>query len=474
MSRHPVVMMALGGALVLAAVLAHKAYLSAPERSAATSATVYYCPMHPQITATRPGDCPVCNMRLVPRTPQPAAPTAEPHDMAGGRHWQCPMHPQIIAEEKGLCPICSMPLAPMPAPPALPSGPQDRSQGVSGYAPITLDGARRQLLGVRAETVQRRQLRGALRTSGRLTYDETRVHHVHTRYEAYVEAVYADFNGKYVKKGEPLLSLYSPELLAAQKEYLIALHGRRDASPPGAAIADGSAGLLDAARQKLLLLGVSPADITELERSGTASPALRMYAPISGYVIGKVAVHGMRVRPEDSLYDIVDLSRLWVLADVYESELPRLQLGLSATITLPYWPERSWAARVSYIYPAVDPKTRTVKVRLEVENPREELKAEMYADVLLKGPARAALVVPEDAVIETGARTLVFVLGPGGTLEPRQVTLGGRQDQLLEVKSGLREGEQVAMGASFLLDSESRLQSAILGLGIEPSAGKGP
>ena len=384
------------------------------------------------------------------------------------------MHPQIIADEKGVCPICTMALVPMPAAPELPSGQKDAAAGVSGYAPIVLDAARRQLLGVRTEAVQRRQLHGALRTSGRLTYDETRVHHVHTRYEAYVEAVYADFIGKYVKKGEPLLSLYSPELLAAQQEFLIALHGRRADPPPGAASPDGSATLIEAARQKLLFLAVSPADIMELERTGTASPALRVYAPISGYVIGKVAVHGMRVRPEDSLYDIVDLSRLWVLADVYESELPRLQLGLSATITLPYWPERSWAARVSYIYPAVDPKTRTVKVRLEVENPREELKAEMYADVLLKGPARAALVVPEDAVIETGTRTLVFVLGPGGSLQPRPVMLGGRQDQLLEVKSGLSEGEQVALGAGFLLDSESRLQSAIQGLGSETAAGKGP
>lgn len=478
MRRHPLLMMALGAALALAAVFIQKAYRGTADHPTAASATTYYCPMHPQITAERPGDCPICNMRLVPRQsslPDPKAAQAAPQ----GTHWQCPMHPQIIAEEKGLCPICSMPLQPMPAPPTLTaeSPPPDAAPpdpGVSGYAPLVLDAQRRQLLGVRTETVKRVALSGALRTSGRLTYDETRVHHVHTRYEAYVEAVYADFTGKYVKKGEPLLSLYSPELLAAQTEFLIALRGSHSEALPGSVPVGGGAGLLDSARQKLLLLQVSPADIMELERTQKASPNLRVYSPASGYVIGKLAVHGMRARPEDSLFDIVDLSRLWVLADVYESDLPRLQLGLSATIALPYWPERSWSARVSYIYPMVDPKTRTVKVRLEVENPREELKAEMYADVVLTGAARSVLAVSEDAVLETGERTLVLVLMPGGALVPRLVKLGSREGTRREVKSGLHEGEQVALGASFLLDSESRLQAALRGLGAEPSAGKGP
>lgn len=479
MSRHPLLMMALGGALVLAAVAARQVYRTAAEST--TAGATYYCPMHPQITSARAGDCPICNMRLVPRpaalpTAPAAASTPKPQSPASLTRWQCPMHPQIIAEEKGTCPICTMPLQPMPPPPALASESNSgkTAPAVSGYAPLVLDAPRRQLLGVRSESVRRVQLSGALRTSGRLTYDETRVHHVHTRYEAYVEAVYADFTGKYVKKGEPLLSLYSPELLAAQTEFLIALRSRGNTLPHAPELPGGNGALLDAARQKLQLLQVSPADIMELERSGHETEAVRVYAPISGYVVGKLAVHGMKARPEDSLFDIVDLSRLWVLADVYESDLPRLQLGLTATITLPYWPERSWSARVSYIYPMVDPKTRTVKVRLEVENPRSELKAEMYADVQLISAPRSALVVSEDAVIETGERALVFVLGSGDTLQPRQVGLGGREGGLREIKSGLNEGEAVARGASFLLDSESRLQSAISGMGTEPGAAKEP
>jgi len=472
-----VLLMLLGAALALAATWGRKAYFATPQRTA--PADIYYCPMHPQITADHPGDCPICNMRLVPRptAPGPAAarpptPADEPSGAPPRQRYQCPMHPQIIAEEKGVCPICTMQLAPMPEPPQLAaSTAHPGPPPPSGYAKVVLDPQRRQLLGIQRVAVRRTELAGTLRAAGRVTYDETRLHHVHTRYEAYIEAVYADFTGKYVKKGEPLLSLYSPELLAAQQEYLIALSGQKSGLQLG--LGQGGSTLAESARQKLLLLHVSPADLAQLERSAQVNQTLRVDAPISGYVVGKVAVHGMRVRPEDSLFDIVDLSQLWVVADVYESDLPRLQLGLPATVTLSYWPERSWPAKVSYIYPAVDPKTRTVKVRLEVKNPREELKAEMYADVLLSLPPRSALVLPEDAVIETGTRKLVFVLSADDSLEPREVELGAREGSLREVRSGLREGEPVARGANFLLDSESRLQSALAGLGGPPAAAAG-
>ena len=200
----------------------------------------------------------------------------------------------------------------------------------------------------------------------------------------------------------------------------------------------------------------------ELERSGQASEAVRVYAPISGYVVGKLAVHGMKARPEDSLFDIVDLSRLWVLADVYESDLPRLQLGLTATITLPYWPDRKWQGTISFIFPSVDPKTRTVRVRIEVHNPSSDLKADMFADVELKVESREALVIPDDAVIETGRRKLVFVKDAEGSLQQREIVTAERSGHLFEVRSGLQEGELVAQGSSFLLDSEARLQSGFL------------
>jgi Cu(I)/Ag(I) efflux system membrane fusion protein len=329
--------------------------------------------------------------------------------------------------------------------------------GPSGYSPLQIDPQRQQLLGLKTTAAKIETIAGTLRTVGRVTFDETRIHHVHTRFEAYVEQVYADFTGKYVRKGEPLVSLYSPDLLAAEQEYLIALRAQAGGSPPDRT----GVNLAQSARQKLLLWNIEERDIAALEQSGQPSYTLRLYAPISGYVTAKLAVHGMRIKPEDSLFDLVDLSRIWVLADIYEYELPRLRLGQQATITLAYWPNRSWAGRITYIYPSVDPKTRTVKVRLDVENPQNDLKAEMYANVEIAVAPHPALVVPEEAVLETGTRKLVFVALGEGKLEPREVQTGERANRLYELKSGLKEGERVALGAAFLLDSESRLQAVI-------------
>lgn len=397
---------------------------TAPATTPAAAEERYHCPMHPQIVSERPGDCPICNMKLVP-LPRSAPPSAEAHAQHA---------PQRAA------------------PPA-------------GWSAVTVDPEAQQRLGLKTAGVQRQTFVGTIRAAGRFTYDETRIHHIHTRYEAYVEHVFADFTGKSVRRGEPLVSLYSPDLLAAEQEYLIALRSQRTMPllPGPSGTTSGAPDLVAAAKQKLLLWNISPADITQLERSGRPSQTLKLYAPSSGVIVAKTAVHGMRVRPEDSLFDLVDLSRLWVLADVYEYELPRLRVGLVATITVPYWPERSWPGRITYIYPAVDPQTRTIRVRLEVDNTKGELKAEQLAAVTFQVAPRSALVVPEDAVLETGARTLVFVAQDGGRLQPREVVTGERADRLYEIKSGLVEGEHVALGALFLVDSESRLQAAVRG-----------
>jgi len=383
--------------------------------------------------------------------------------------WQCPMHPQIISDRPGECPICNMKLVPMATPAPAPSS---SSPAPGGYAPLRISKQHQELLNLKLAEVKSATIAGGIRTTGRITYDETRLHHVHTRYEAYVDSLYADFTGKYVRKGEPLLSLYSPELLAAQSEYLIALHSQKSGGGENAPDRrPAGVDLLAAARQKLRLWNIGDADIHALAESGQPSETLKLYAPISGYVIGKMAVHGMRVKPEDSLFDIVDLSRVWVLADVYEYELPRLKLGQSAAMTLAYWPGRSWSGRISYIYPAVDPKTRTVKVRFDVANPEHALKADMYTDVTIAIEPHAALTVPEDAVLETGTRRLVFVAAAGGQLEPREVTTGERAGGFYEVKRGLAAGERVALGAAFLLDSESRLQAALSGMAAGPTDG---
>jgi Cu(I)/Ag(I) efflux system membrane fusion protein len=258
-------------------------------------------------------------------------------------------------------------------------------------------------------------------------------------------------------------------VLAAQQEYLLALRSQRGDGASGSVGIHAGVDLVAAAREKLLLWDISAADIAALTRRGQPSRSLNLYAPSSGFIIAKTAVHGMRVKPEDSLFDLVDLSRLWVIADVYEYELPRLRRDQSATITVPYWADRVWPGRVTYIYPAVDPQTRTIRVRLEVDNSQGELKAEMLANVTIAVAPRRALLVPDDAVVETGARKLVFVARANGVLEPREITTLDHAEGQYEVHSGLAEGDEVARGALFLLDSESRLQAAIQSLARPPA-----
>ena len=387
------------------------------------------------------------------------------------------MHPQVVADKPGDCPICNMALVPVPVENPAETAPAKPAKLPADLAPITLDPQQQQQIGLKTAEAKQQTFGGVLRAAGRFAFDETRIHHIHTRFEAYVEQVYADFTGKYVRQGEPLLSLYSPELYAAQQEYLIALQQSRlptGTISPMAAPGSGDRGidLVAAARQKLLLWNVSPGEIRALERSGQPSRSVKIFAPSSGYVVAKTAVHGMRVKPEDSLFDLVDLSRLWVIAEAYEYELPRLRVGQQATITVAYWPDRTWSGRITYIYPSIDPQTRTVRLRLEVDNPQNVLKAEMLATVAISVAPRQALVIPEDAVIETGTRKLVFVVetlaGDRTRLVPREVTTGERADELYEVTTGLRAGDRVAVAATFLLDSESRLQAALRAMNEAP------
>ncbi|MBK8594513.1 MAG: efflux RND transporter periplasmic adaptor subunit [Holophagales bacterium] len=402
----------------------------------------------------------------------PAAAKGQKEQMAP-RH-QCPMHPEIVKDGSGDCPICGMKLVPIEeigkGADASPATEETGTPGTPGLVPITIDATKRQLLGLTTIVVKRASFETSIRTTGRVAWDERRVHHVHTRYEAYVEEIEADYTGKYVRKGEVLVKVYSPELYATQKEYLLALAAAR--STAGSAlpsVARGGRDLVAAARERLLLWDISPADIDALERRGEPTRTLNIYAPISGFVTSRTAYHGMKVMPADTLFDIVDLSALWVIADVYEYELPRLSLGQAATMTLSYWPGRSWTGRVTYVAPAVDEATRTVKVRLEVANPKGELKPEMFASVTIHGRSRDVLVVPDDVLIDSGERKVVF-LSPGeGQLVPREISVGDQSDGVVEVTAGLSEGDVVARGASFLVDSESRLKSALSAMGADPA-----
>lgn len=371
--------------------------------------------------------------------------------------YQCPMHPSYVSDRPGDCPICGMKLVPLrtdpPAAEAAPAG--DR-------VAVTLAPDRLRMLGLRSEPAVVAEIDSSIRTVGRVAVDERRIHHIHTKFEGYIERLYVDFTGKFVERGQPLALVFSPELVATQEEYLLALRAQRrlgESQVPS--VARGGSDLLEAARRRLLLWDIAPATIDRLERTGEVERSLELYSPVSGYVVQKTAVHGMRAMPQDTLFDIADLSHLWVLADVYEQDLATVRLGMPAELSVTYLPGRTWTGSVTWIAPMVDEKTRTVKVRVEVANADDQLKPEMFADVTLRAPAGRGVVVPEGAVIRSGARELVFVDDGLGRYEPREVRLGRKGARGVEVRAGLAPGERVVTSANFLLDSESSLKAAL-------------
>jgi Cu(I)/Ag(I) efflux system membrane fusion protein len=387
------------------------------------------------------------------------------------------MHPGFVAERPGACPICGMTLVPMQESARGPAAARHNDHESHGPAAAALDRAvveltpeRRRQLGLRSEPVVSVALQHTIRTVGRVTADERRVHHVHARVEGYLERIEVDFVGRLVERGEVLASLYSPELLATQQEYLLAWRAReRLAGSEVEGVRQGASDLVGAARQRLLLWDIRAADIERLERGGEPLRTLDLHAPASGYVTGKMAVAGMRVTPADILFDIADLSRLWVMADVYESDLPGVRLGMDAELTLAHLPGRSWAGTVAHVAPTVDEATRTIKARVEVANADGALKPGMFAEVQLKAMLGRGLVAPASALLVSGTRTLAFV-ERDGRIEPRELAVGPRGDEGVRILAGVSEGERVVTSPGFLLDSESSLKATLAALAPPASA----
>ena len=387
--------------------------------------------------------------------------------------YHCPMHPTYVSDKPGACPICGMKLVPIePSAPAPASEAHPAEPGVPGYVPVMIPAGRLQSMGITVAEAARTSLDQSFRTFGRVAFDETKVHHIHTRFEGYIEHMYADYTGEFVRKGQPLFSVYSPELYATQNEYLLALRAReqrqQSGDRPDSPWAASTVDLVRAARERLALWNIGENEIRELERTRQPSRAVVIASPVTGYVTSKMAVHGLQVKPADNLYDIVDLSTVWVLADIYEVDLPLVKVGQPAAISMDYGPGKTWRGKIVFIDPTVDPATRTVKARIEIANPGGELKPDMYAHVDIGGSRATGIAVPDSAVIATGERNIVFVAKGAGMFEPREVVLGVQVRNMVEILQGVSEGEKVVTGANFLLDSESKLKAAISPGGEHP------
>jgi len=324
---------------------------------------------------------------------------------------------------------------------------------------ITLSPDKVQLIGVRTAVAEYRSLGKEIRAVGKVVPDETRLAYVNTKVAGWVKKLYVDYTGKEVVKGQPLLSLYSPDLVTAQEEYLIAIQAAKSGPAGSSEIESSQQELIESAKRRLQLWDITDQQIAELEKNGKPQTDMIIEAPLSGIVLEKMVLDGAYISPGMNLYRIADLSTIWILADIYEYEVPLVRIGQSARVTLPYQSGGAYLAEVNYIYPTLDPVTRTVKVRLVVKNPRLLFKPEMFADVEINVSSGSRLVIPRSAVIDSGMRQIVYVEKKPGVYEQRQVTLGLRGEDYVEIVKGIAKGDRVVTSGNFLIDSESQLRT---------------
>ncbi|MBI1789359.1 MAG: efflux RND transporter periplasmic adaptor subunit, partial [Acidobacteria bacterium] len=387
--------------------------------------------------------------------PAPGAAAAKPARRI--LYYVDPMHPAYKSDKPGIAPDCGMKLEPVYEDGAGHPGAEHPTAEAAPPGAIHISPEKQQMIGVRYGEVEATAGSQSFRTTGKVAMDETRIARVHARLEGWIDEVFADFTGKQVAKGQRLLTLYSPEMFATQQEYLLALKSKEIMQTSTLHSArENSDSLLEAARRRLELWDLSAPQIEEIARTRRPIRNTTLYSPAGGYVIARNAYPKQRIMPETELYAIADLTRVWILADVFESDAPRVQVGQGAVVSLPY-AGRQFHATVSNILPQADAQTRTLKVRLEADNPGLYLKPEMFADVEFRVPMARRLTVPSEAVLDTGLRKTVFVDRGNGYLEPRQVETGERVGDRVEIRKGLKAGERVVVSGNFLIDSESQL-----------------
>jgi Cu(I)/Ag(I) efflux system membrane fusion protein len=374
------------------------------------------------------------------------------------------MHPSYTSDKPGECPICGMSLERLAFGSAGGGEPLGGAGDVPGLATVQIPAERTQLIGVRLARVESGSLGEGSSLVGFVAPDETRLKRVQLRVAGWVKDVQVNRTGEMVHAGQPMLSLYSPELYQSEREYLIAMGD-------GEGMAGHDAGAHDAARERLRLLGVPDDEVARLERERTASSQLALRSPVTGTVLERNLIEGQYLGADTPLFTVADLSRVWVLVDLYEMDLGRVKVGDRARFTADGLPGRTFDAAIDFIYPTVSNETRTLKARLSLDNRDGLLRPGMYGqvDVATRRGGGAALVVPAEAVVNTGDLSYVFVARGGGRFEPRRVWTGGGDGDRITVLRGLAEGDTVVASASFLIDSESRLKAAIAGIGADSS-----
>jgi len=339
---------------------------------------------------------------------------------------------------------------------------------------VQISPEKQQLIGVKIGAVEMKPLEKVIRTVGRVDYDEKRIVIVSPKIGGWIEELFVDFTGRYVRQGEPLLTIYSPELVSTQEEYLIALRAKKDlAKSSFPEVAGSGNSLAESAKRRLKLWDISDDQIKALEESGQVKKTLVLHSPFSGFVLEKAAYKGMNVMPGIALYKLADLSVVWLIADIYEYEIPFIRLGQQATIQFSYLPGETFTGKAIYLSPLLDPNTRTAKVRFEFPNPHGKLKPEMFANVEMKIHLGQKLAVPEEAVIDTGLRQMAIVDKGSGYFEPREIKVGAKVENYYEVIKGLKAGERVVTSANFLIDSESKLKEALGGMAGMEHGGHG-
>jgi Cu(I)/Ag(I) efflux system membrane fusion protein/cobalt-zinc-cadmium efflux system membrane fusion protein len=446
---------------------------------------LYTCGMHPQVIQDKPGNCPICGMKLTPMKSDAEMAEEGEHEHAvaidsgeskaldktrNGKekrilYWRAPMDPTYISDEPGKSPM-GMDLIPV-----------YEGENVGTSSSIKIGPMTVQNMGIRTATVKREPFSRVIRTVGHFDYDEQSLYVINTKFSGWIEKLYVDRTGDIVKKGQPLFEIYSPELVTTQEEYLLAYRNQQKlSSSEFPEIGEGAQNLLQATKQRLRFWDITDSQISKLEKTGEVKKNLTIYSPADGVVVHKNAVEGSRVMSGMDLFRIADLSTVWVYAHIFEYELPWLKIGQSTEMELPYIPGKRFIGKVDYIYPYLDQKSRDVKIRLVFHNPDRELKPQMYANVTIESSTgKHELVIPSEAIIRSGKRNLVFIDLGDGKFRPQNVVIGEEGDgAMVRVIAGLQEGDQIVTSAQFLLDSESRLREAIQKMLQSRKAGSGP